>query len=88
MADDPDVRRLAELRCDAAVTVVHLINRRTAYQSESKDYEFSRRTMEEHWAAGREDVAHTFKHREWFDRDKPATGVHVFDLSSADHDHD
>ena len=87
LADDPDVQRLQELRCDAAITVVHLINKRTAYQSQSKDYEFSRRTMVEHWGAGEADVAHTFFHKEWFERDKPATGVQVFDLSGPGHEH-
>lgn len=88
MADDPDVQRLRELRCDAAITIVHLINKRTTHQSQSKDYEFSRRTMEEHWAAGRADVDHTLFHRAWFEREKPRVGVEVFDLSGPDDEHE
>src|SRR3546814_20235665 len=34
------------------VSVVHLIHRSRRWQSNSKDYEFSRRSMLEHWAAG------------------------------------
>lgn len=83
--DDPDVQRLKELRCNAAITIVHLINKRTAHQLDSKDYEFSRRTMEEHWSAGKEDLETTLQHGDWFDRGKPETGVKVFDLTGHDH---
>ena len=37
--------------------MVHLIYRARAWEGGAKDYEFSRGTMEEHWAAGREAVA-------------------------------
>ena len=36
--------------------IVHLIYNAKNYEGIAKDYEFSRRTMEEHWAAGYEDV--------------------------------
>jgi NTE family protein len=81
--DDPDVARLRELRCDAAVTIVHLIHRRAAYQNHSKDYEFSRRSVEDHWQAGRDDVRQTLRHPAWQTRRRPKLGVEVLDLTDA-----
>jgi hypothetical protein len=52
LRDDPDAAALAELRCEAEVAVVHLIYRSKHYESHSKDYEFSRVSMEEHWRRG------------------------------------
>ena len=82
LRDDPDVRALSRLRCDSAVDVVHLIYRSKHYESQSKDYEFSRLSMEEHWAAGRADMAHTLHDPRWLNRERSASGVHVFDLCS------
>ena len=48
----PDVALLRDVGTANAVTLVHLIYRKEDYESESKDYEFSRRSMAEHWAAG------------------------------------
>lgn len=81
--DHPDVQLLREATCDAAVTIVHLIHRRKNYESQSKDYEFSRRSVEDHWAAGREDVVNTFKNERWKRRVKPTEDVEVFDLAQS-----
>jgi NTE family protein len=84
LRDDPDARALARLRSEHAVDVVHLIYRSKHYESQSKDYEFSRQSMGEHWEAGRADMAHTLHDPRWVDRPRSDTGVHVFDLA-ADH---
>ena len=81
LAGDEDVELLRKLSCDARVTIVHLINRRHAYQSQAKDYEFSRRTVEEHWEQGRSDVARTLAHPSWTGRRPPRRGVEVLDLA-------
>ncbi len=47
--------------------VIHLIYRKKAYERGHKDYEFSRSTMQEHWASGLKDIENTFKHEEWFE---------------------
>ncbi len=80
--DDPDLRALSRVRCEGAVDVVHLIYRSKHYESQSKDYEFSRLSMQEHWDAGRADMAHTLHDPRWLQRDRSAHGVHVFDLTS------
>jgi NTE family protein len=84
LRDDPDVRALSKVRGETAVDVVHLIYRSKHYESQSKDYEFSRLSMQEHWDAGRADMAHTLHDPRWIKHERAATGVHVFDLA-ADH---
>jgi NTE family protein len=61
---------------------VHLIYRSKHYESQSKDYEFSRVSVQEHWDSGRADMAHTLHDPRWLDRQPGANGVHVFDLTS------
>ncbi len=82
LRDDPDVHALARLRPDCAVEVVHLIYRSKHYETQSKDYEFSRLSMQEHWDAGRADMAHTLHDPRWIGRERVGTGVHVFDLTA------
>jgi len=79
--DDHDVRLLRELSCNAAVTIVHLIHRRKNYYTQSKDFEFSRRSIEEHWKSGAKDVRRTLRHDNWLARKKPTEGVTVLDLT-------
>ncbi|MEP7297453.1 MAG: patatin-like phospholipase family protein [Burkholderiales bacterium] len=82
LRDDPDVRALSKVRCECGVDVVHLIYRSKHYESQSKDYEFSRLSMQEHWDTGRADMAHTLHDPRWVGHERAATGVHVFDLTS------
>ncbi len=81
LRDDPDARLLDAFGDDATITIVHLIHRRAAHQSGSKDYEFSRLTVEEHWKAGRDDVRRSLRRPAWLDRTPPETGIAVFDLA-------
>lgn len=59
MADDPDVRALAARCAEPPVSLVHLIYRANAWEGGSRDFEFSARSMHEHWEAGRAAVAET-----------------------------
>ena len=77
-----DWQLLSAAGCDAAITIVHLINRRAAYSTQSNDYEFSRFTIEEHWQAGGADVARTLEHPNWKNRKPPTEGVTVLDLTN------
>jgi len=82
LRDDPDVRALSKVRCESAVDVVHLIYRSKHYESQAKDYEFSRLSMQEHWDAGKADMAHTLHDPRWLRHERSSSGVHVFDLTS------
>jgi len=81
LRNDPDLRALTKLRCEAAVDVVHLIYRSKHYETQSKDFEFSRASMQEHWDSGRTDMARTLHDKRWIERARNATGVHVYDLT-------
>ena len=61
LAHDRDVQALAAQAQEHAVNVVHLIYRANAWEGGARDYEFSRRTMEEHWASGHAAVAATMR---------------------------
>lgn len=47
---------LADLAHESAVTVIQLVYRQKPYESGARDYEFSRQSMLDHWAAGVENV--------------------------------
>ena len=78
-ADDPELAILHETAKENAVTVVQLIYRKQPYEGGSKDFEFSRQTMTEHWASGVADVQRTLnRHAELLTKSlKP--GVQVID---------
>ena len=82
LQNDPDVRALSLVRCAHAVDVVHLIYRSKHYESQSKDYEFSRQSMRDHWDTGRADMAKTLLDTRWLNREQVDSGVRVFDLTS------
>jgi NTE family protein len=83
LRDDPDVRTLTRVPGPHGVDVVHLIYRSKHYESQSKDYEFSRVSVQEHWASGLADMARTLRDPRWVDRPARMHGVHVFDLASS-----
>jgi NTE family protein len=78
---DPDYKLLKPL-CDQKrhITITHLINRRFAHSTNSKDYEFSRTTVRQLWETGLEDMRRTCAHRDWPKAKESVSGVRVFDL--------
>jgi NTE family protein len=62
-------------------SIVHLIYRSKHYEGNSKDYEFSRLTMEEHWRAGYHDAVRTLRHPEVLERPDNLEGVSTFDVA-------
>ncbi len=79
-----DLAVLKEAARENAVTVVQLIYRKQAYEGGSKDFEFSRQTMTEHWASGIADVTRTLdRHPEIF-QTAGDTGVRVIDAGRQD----
>jgi NTE family protein len=76
----PEAELLAQEADDKVYNIIHLIYHAKTYEGSSKDYEFSRRTMEEHWKAGYSDMARTLGHPEVLQRPRNADGVFTFDL--------
>jgi NTE family protein len=75
----PEVAQLAAEANDKVCNIVHLIYRAKKYEGSAKDYEFSRRTMEEHWLAGYRDAVRTLSQREIFEPPDRLEGVRTFD---------
>ena len=61
--------------------IVHLIYRSKNYEIQSKDYEFSRNSMIDHWNAGYNDAIRTLRHPEALQRPTDQTGVATFDVA-------
>ena len=62
--------------------IIQLIYRSKHYEEESKDFEFSRQSMEDHWTAGRHDTVRTLRHPEVLERPTSSDGVFMFDAAT------
>ena len=80
LIDDPIVRRCEAMSSDTPYNIVHLIYRRKLYERESKDYEFSRNSMLEHWDSGRNDTKRALRNTDWLRLPERHVGVTVHDL--------
>src|SRR5262249_6172284 len=78
----PEVALMAAEANKKVCNIVHLIYRTKKYEGSAKDYEFSRRTMEEHWLAGYRDAVDTLNHQEIFELPDRLEGVRSFDWSN------
>lgn len=83
LMDDEDVRFIARTCASSAfVNIVQLIYREKYYETQAKDYEFSRVSMEEHWQAGVNDTRRTLRHEElWLRPPEDLAGVRTFDVT-------
>ena len=81
MQDCPEAQILGSFGDQKVYSLVHLIYRAKQYEGDSKDYEFSRRSMEEHWRAGYNDTVRTLRHPESISRPENAEGISIFDIS-------
>lgn len=80
LRDEPSVTALCAQMTHKPIDIVHLIYRNRPYDLDSKDYEFSRATVTEHWQAGVRDMRTTLSHPEWL-KSETQYGVTTFDLS-------
>ena len=78
--NSPEMEVLQPMIEHKAYNIIQLIYRAKTYEGHSKDYEFSRRSMEEHWRAGYHDAVRTLRHPEVLRRSKTPDGVFTFDL--------
>jgi NTE family protein len=75
-----EAEMLAAEADDKVYNIIQMIYRARVYEGASKDYEFSRRTMEEHWKSGYSDMTRTLAYPEVLQRPKSPDGVFTFDL--------
>jgi len=81
LADSPEAAFLRRFSERKVWNLIQLIYRAKEYEGDSKDYEFSRESMEEHWRAGYHDTVRTLRHPEVLERPRSADGVFTFDVA-------
>jgi hypothetical protein len=65
---------------EKVTNIVQLIYFSKKYEGVAKDFEFSRRTMEEHWSAGYQDALESLSHPEVLQPPSRLEGVRTFDF--------
>jgi NTE family protein len=80
LRNSDDVKLLAKEADDKVCNIVHLIYRARNYEGVAKDFEFSRRTMEEHWTSGYENARQTLAIQQVMELPDRLEGVRVFDV--------
>ncbi|MCO5132035.1 MAG: patatin-like phospholipase family protein [Xanthobacteraceae bacterium] len=80
--DEASVRYLRKAVKENTVTVVHLIYRQKNYHGMSKDYDFSRLAMLDHWASGEHDVDTSMRHRNWLEQPQRGETMVTYDLTA------
>lgn len=86
LLETPEAKTLIEATDPALFNIVQLVYKSQTYEGESKDYEFSRQTMEDHWTAGYEDAQHTLTHPEVLRLPHDPSGVAVYDFTGSEHE--
>jgi NTE family protein len=82
LRNSPEAKLLRTPSDRKVYNIIHLIYRAKNYEGHSKDYEFSRLSMEEHWRAGYHDARRTLRHPEVLKRPTDHAGVLTFDLAA------
>lgn len=81
LRDDRDLKALEAALRSPCVDIVHLIYRQSAFEGASKDYEFSRPSMHDHWQAGIADMRRTHENLDWLEASSLDHDVTVYDLA-------
>jgi NTE family protein len=76
----PAARRLYSISCVTTMDIVQLVYLPTDAQGQSKDYEFSRTTMQERWSVGLNDARATLAVSPWLAPMAPEIGARTFDV--------
>jgi NTE family protein len=82
--DCESARQLEQEADDKVCNIVHLIYRARKYEGIAKDFEFSRRTMEEHWNAGYRNAVRTLSCPQVMQLPDRLEGVRTFDVCKDD----
>lgn len=80
--NDPELNELLSLADDKVYNIAHLIYRAKSYEGNSKDYEFSRATMEDHWGSGYADAQLTLQEPGVLKLPTNPSGVGIFDVTA------
>lgn len=82
LRDTPEYALLVPESERKVYNIIQLIYQAHRTEGGSKDFEFSARSMDHHWAAGRSDTIRTLRHPEVLERATSADGVFTFDIAT------
>jgi NTE family protein len=80
LKDCEDAQLLQQEADEKVCNIVHLIYRAKKYEGLAKDFEFSRRTMEEHWETGYHNARQTLADPQVLQLPDRLEGVRTFDI--------
>ena len=73
---------------DGRVSLVHIINRSNRREIQSKDFEFWRVSLDQHWRDGMRDARTAMDAESWREFSDPDTGLAVYDYMRSDNGDD
>jgi len=80
LRNTPEYRMLHPVADRKVYSLIQMIYRSEQHEGGSKDFDFSRQSMRDHWRAGYHDTVRTLRHPGVLDRPTNAEGVVIFDL--------
>jgi NTE family protein len=82
LKNEPEVAFLQRAACQTTMDIVELIYRAESAQGQTKDYEFSRATMERRWKQGLNDARMALASAPWLMPASPDVAVRTFDVAA------
>jgi NTE family protein len=82
LKNEPEVAFLERAACQTTMDIVELIYRPEVPQGPSKDYEFSRATMDRRWRQGLADARATLASAPWLEPAPADVAVRTFDIAA------
>jgi NTE family protein len=80
----PEERALkAKLAALPAIAILQMIYQEAAHEGQAKDYDFSKSSMRDHWAAGLRDTQMTLGKRHWLEMPSEESGIVSRDIHRA-----
>lgn len=83
LRDDPDLKLLEAASDETVYNIVQLIYHAQCYEGIAKDFDFSQRTMEEHWKSGYESARCALDEPRILQRPDNPEGFQIFDFSKS-----
>lgn len=80
---DEEREMKAALATLPAINILQLIYQQAAHEGQAKDYDFSKSSMRDHWAAGLRDTTATLARREWLTMPSEESGIVSHDIHRA-----
>ena len=79
--DERELKR--SLATIPAIAILQLIYQQAAHEGQAKDYDFSKSSMRDHWAAGLRDTTTTLSRRDWLVMPSEESGIVTHDIHRA-----